>query len=170
MNDDDRKRQAEVLAAIAKLPKDARLRISIGSAWRTSPFPKNRSCIDMALFEKGMPKQGGRAKGIKNRLSHAFLVALAEDFEKHGIEAIRITRIERPAEYCKIVAALLPRELEITTSVIHEISDEDLEHYLEYAQRELEQRSRSLTVGEGATTPAEPAQLLLPIRETKTIS
>ena len=36
----------------------------------------------MNLFEKGMKKIGGRTKGVKNRLSHAFLTALAEDFEQ----------------------------------------------------------------------------------------
>ena len=46
----------------------------------------------MSLFEKGREKTGGRAKGAKNRLSHAFLTALAEDFELHGIDALRITR------------------------------------------------------------------------------
>jgi hypothetical protein len=53
----------------------------------------------MALFTPGQPKTGGRARGVKNRLSHAFLTALAEDFEKHGIEAIKICRMEKPNEY-----------------------------------------------------------------------
>ena len=121
----------------------------------------------MTLFEKGQPKpQGsGRGKGIRNRLSHSFLEALAEDFEKHGIEAIRITRVERPAEYCKIVAALLPRELDITTSVIHEISDQELESYLEYAQRELEQRSRSLASRTDAAPDRGQTPLLLSIHQ-----
>ena len=119
----------------------------------------------MALFEKGQPKQGGRAKGVRNRLSHSFLEALAEDFEKHGIEAIRITRVERPAEYCKIVAALLPRELDITTSVIHEITDQELESYLEYAQRELEQRSRSLASRTDAAPDRGQTPLLLSVHQ-----
>jgi hypothetical protein len=48
----------------------------------------------MALFQPGQPKTGGRARGVKNRLSHAFLIALAEDFEQHGAEAIKICRME----------------------------------------------------------------------------
>ena len=66
-------------------------------------------------FEKGRPKTGGRARGAKNRLSHAFLTALAEDFEQHGIEALKIARIERPVEYIKVVAGLMPKEFEIKT-------------------------------------------------------
>ena len=64
----------------------------------------------MALFQKGQPKIGGRAKGAYNRISHAFLEALLDDIAARGIEAIRITRVERPAEYCKIVASLLPKK------------------------------------------------------------
>jgi hypothetical protein len=66
--------------------------------------------IEMALFEKGQPKTGGRVKGSRNRLSWSFLNALADDFEQHGIETIRVCRVERPNEYLKIVAGLMPRE------------------------------------------------------------
>ena len=38
----------------------------------------------MALFQKGQPKIGGRRKGMRDKLSTAFLEALAEDFEEHG--------------------------------------------------------------------------------------
>jgi hypothetical protein len=47
------------------------------------------------------------------------LHALAEDFREHGVEAIRIMRIERPAEYVKVVASLMPNEL------LHSGSDGD---------------------------------------------
>jgi hypothetical protein len=61
----------------------------------------------MSLFEKGQGKTGGRAKDVKNRLSHAFLKALVDDFDQHGKEAIRICRVERPHEYLRVVASLM---------------------------------------------------------------
>ena len=60
-------------------------------------------------FEKGREKTGGRKPGARNRLSHAFLDAFAEDFEKHGIEVIKIVRMERPAEYLKVASFLMPK-------------------------------------------------------------
>src|SRR6516164_4883411 len=81
----------------------------------------------MTLFEKGRPKSGGRAKGAKNRLSHAFLTALAEDFEQHGVETLQIARLERPVEYIKVVAGLMPKELEIMDSRLTDLSDEELD-------------------------------------------
>jgi len=66
----------------------------------------------MSLFEPGREKTGGRRKGSRNRISTALLEAIAEDFEKHGAEAIKITRVERPAEYLKICASLVPQAFE----------------------------------------------------------
>ena len=91
----------------------------------------------MNLFEKGMKKIGGRTKGVKNRLSHAFLTALAEDFEQHGIEALRITRTERPAEYIKVVAGLMPKELEIMDSRLTDLSDEELDVFIAKLRAQL---------------------------------
>src|SRR5262249_39196166 len=65
----------------------------------------------MALFEKGMEKVpgSGRRAGSRNKIATALIEGLAEDFEKHGAEAIKITRIERPSDYLKICAALVPQ-------------------------------------------------------------
>jgi len=95
----------------------------------------------MALFQKGQSKIGGRGKGVRNRLSNALLEALAKDFEEHGEEAVRITRVERPAEYLKIVAGIMPKELEITDSRLKEIDDNELDYLIELA------RQRRLAVG-----------------------
>jgi len=66
----------------------------------------------MSLFEPGREKTGGRRKGSRNRISTALLEALAEDFEQFGKEAIKITRVERPGEYLKICASLVPQAFE----------------------------------------------------------
>ena len=53
-------------------------------------------------FKPGNP---GRPKGSRNRLSEAFIQALAEDFERHGAAVIERVRIEKPDAYLKVVAA-----------------------------------------------------------------
>ena len=62
------------------------------------------------------PGQGGRAKGARNIISTAFLEALAEHFQEEGHKAIEICFHERPVEYLKIVASILPKELEVTNT------------------------------------------------------
>jgi len=91
----------------------------------------------VTLFEKGRLKTGGRAKGAKNRLSHAFLTALAEDFEQHGVEALKIARVEKPVEYIRIVAGLMPKELEIMDSRLTDLSDEELDVFIAKLRAQL---------------------------------
>ena len=55
----------------------------------------------------------GRPKGSRNKLSESFLQALADDFEQHGREVVETVRMTRPHEYLKIVAAVLPKQMEI---------------------------------------------------------
>ena len=102
-------------------------------------------------FEKGMAKLGGRTKGVKNRLSHAFLTALAEDFEQHGVDAIKIARVERPVEYVRIVAGLMRRELEITETQLMQIPDDELDAFIEFARQRLAERALGASIREAET-------------------
>lgn len=119
----------------------------------------------MNLFQPGQPKQGGRARGVKNRLSYAFMTALVEDFEQHGADAIKICRVERPNEYLRVIAHLMPKELDITTSHIQEISDDDLTGYIEYIRLQLAGRLDRVEGREGETIDGELPRLLSSIRE-----
>ena len=94
----------------------------------------------MALFEKGRAKTGGRAKGARNKISTAFLEALAADFEEHGEAAIKIMRVEKPTEYCKIIASILPKEFEINENKLMDIPDDELDILINYARRRLAER------------------------------
>ena len=68
----------------------------------------------------------GRRVGSRNKLQHKFLTALTADFEKEGEKVIRIARIEKPIEYLKLIAGLMPKELLITDNVLEDMSDEQL--------------------------------------------
>jgi hypothetical protein len=54
----------------------------------------------------------GRPKGARSKLSESFLKALSEDFESNGIGVIESVRKDRPHEYLKIVAAVLPKQMQ----------------------------------------------------------
>lgn len=55
----------------------------------------------------------GRPKGVRNKLGEAFVRALYEDFEKHGVAAVERVRDEKPGQYLKVIASLLPKEIEV---------------------------------------------------------
>src|SRR5262245_53578863 len=78
-----------------------------------SPDFYNALRTNMSLFQPGRPKTGGRTKGTRNKLGSVFLEKLLKEFDEHGEEAIRICRVERPHEFLKIVASILPKEFEI---------------------------------------------------------
>ena len=74
---------------------------------------------------------GGRPQGSRNKLGKAFLGALERDFAEHGEDAIAAAREQKPAEYLKIVAGLLPKELLVQKDPINEMSDEEIADVLE---------------------------------------
>lgn len=64
----------------------------------------------------------GRPKGSRNRIAEAFLSDLLEDWREHGPEAIRRVRTDDPSTYVKVVAATLPRELDVSVSAFADVS------------------------------------------------
>jgi hypothetical protein len=68
----------------------------------------------------------GRPKGSRNKLGEEFIAAMHADFEQHGADTIKRVREERPADYVKVIAGILPKELNVTTNALEELSDDDL--------------------------------------------
>lgn len=68
----------------------------------------------------------GRPKGSRNKLGEDFIRALQQDFEANGVQAIATVREERPHEYLKVVASILPKQVEIKEGNFDGFSDEQL--------------------------------------------
>jgi hypothetical protein len=62
-----------------------------------------------ARFRKAGP---GRPKGSRQKLAENFLAVLAADFAEHGKGVIERLRIEQPGTYTKVIASLLPKQIE----------------------------------------------------------
>ena len=67
-------------------------------------------------FKVGNPGGPGRPLGSRNKLSEYFLHELADHFEQHGKEAIERVCQDSPAEYLRIIASLVPKELAMEIS------------------------------------------------------
>jgi hypothetical protein len=90
--------------------------------------------------QSGNPK--GRPIGSRNKLNEKFILALHDDFEKHGPAVIEKVRETRPEIYLKVIASILPRELQFrTANVFDGISDEELNASLESIRRVLASRA-----------------------------
>jgi hypothetical protein len=76
-------------------------------------------------FLKGKKGGPGRPKGSRNALGEAFLTDLQADWKEHGSAVIEAVRTERPQDYLKVVAGILPKEHVIKTPM-EEMSDDEL--------------------------------------------
>lgn len=88
------------------------------------------SLANLKSVQKGQVlNPAGRPKGSKSRLQETFLKALADDFEQHGEQAIAVVRENDTPTYLRIVASLVPKEIDITkqnTNIWDELSDTEL--------------------------------------------
>lgn len=82
---------------------------------------RERSLANLRPFQAGNP---GRPKGTRNKLGEACIQDLYTDWQEHGLAAIETVRKERPHEYLKVVASILPKEVKIER--MDDMSDDDI--------------------------------------------
>jgi len=84
---------------------------------------KQSGLIPFVPGQSGNP--AGRPKGARNKLGEAFVAALHDDFEQHGVQALAEVREKDPAAYMRVIAGLLPKEFKIETT--SDLTDEQLD-------------------------------------------
>lgn len=77
-------------------------------------------------FIKGKKGGPGRPKGSRNALGEAFLSDLQADWEKNGKGVIKTVREDRPDVYLKVVASILPKDLNINVNNMDDVTDDEL--------------------------------------------
>lgn len=98
----------------------------------------------------------GRPKGARNKLGEAFLADLFASWESHGAETIETVRTEKPDQYLKVVASILPRELNLKVGELDELTDEQLQRQLSHIVAQLAATGLDLVAGIGAPETAQP--------------
>lgn len=113
---------------------------------------KHRGLIPFKPGQSGNP--AGRPKGSRNKLGELFLSDLMADWEENGAKAIKDMREEKPGDYVKVVAATLPRELNVKVSELDELSDEQIARQLASIASQLARAG--IDLGAGATEAIPP--------------
>ena len=103
----------------------------------------------------------GNRHRTRHLLNQEFMQALLLHFRQHGKKAIEKVARNQPAVYVKILALLVPREMQIEqTNRIKQMTDEEIEQAIEAIQTMLAARAgEAAKVIEGT---AEPAALPAP--------
>jgi hypothetical protein len=63
--------------------------------------------------ERGNPHYAGRAKGSRNKITQAYIDAIAAEFEAHGVSALERVRKKMPHVFLRLVAELLPKQVQV---------------------------------------------------------
>jgi hypothetical protein len=100
---------------------------------------------------------GGRTKGARHKLGEAFLEAMLENWAEHGAETIETVRTERPQDYLKVVASILPKELNVKVSELDELTDDQLRGQLARVVAQLAAAGIDLVEGAGASGTTQQA-------------
>lgn len=91
-----------------------------------SAFAPGNNVGEATQFKPGQSgNPGGKPVAARNRITTAFLHALAEDFDAHGKKAIENTRRDDPGTYVKVCASLLPKQIE-QTHPLEDLTDAEL--------------------------------------------
>jgi Family of unknown function (DUF5681) len=88
---------------------------------------RQRGLIPWKPGQSGNPK--GRPQGSSNELSEDFLADLHDAWKAYGRSALMAAAWTEPVSFVRVVASLMPKELEATTiTVVHaeRMSDDEL--------------------------------------------
>ena len=79
----------------------------------------------------------GRPKGSRHKLSEDYFKALAEDFENHGKDSIAKMREDRPGDYIRVIASLVPKDLNLNVNEYDHLTDEQIYERYRTLQAEI---------------------------------
>ena len=83
------------------------------------------------LFQPGNKMSPGRPKGTRNKLTKGFIAAMCQDFDRYGIEVVESVRRDKPEAYLKVIASLVPQQVEVgEAGAFSELSDDELDGYI----------------------------------------
>lgn len=102
----------------------------------------------------------GRPKGARTKLGEEFLQDMLSDWEENGKAVIEAVRAEKPDQYLKVVASILPKELNVKVNELDDLTDEQLARQLRAIAAQLAAAGLDISAGGGqAGTPQQAGEI-----------
>lgn len=119
-------------------------------------------------FKKGNP---GRPIGAKHKLGESFAKAMYKDFKEHGKGVIERVRQNSPTAYLKVIAMLMPKDVNLKISPNEDLTDEQLFARIRTLHDAIGPfldaiRTYETAPGGGEAAEAEEAVVLYTVQET----
>jgi hypothetical protein len=74
----------------------------------------------------------GRPRGYRHKIFEAFIADLLADYEKHGRQTLDRMRKQDPTAYIRMIASLVPKQVEKTPNPLEHFRDEELDQLEAY--------------------------------------
>lgn len=104
-------------------------------------------------FKPGNP---GKPPGSKHRLSEAFVHALCEDFTANGATVVAAVRQNDPSTYLRVIAMIIPKEVEVKKSPVEAMRDAELNSAIDYLRTVIAGSAAGIGVGEEPEAVGKP--------------
>ena len=80
---------------------------------------------------------GGKPKGSRNALGETFIADLYAHWQENGKDALDGCLAESPAAYCRVIAAIVPKELHIKNDAFDGLNDDEIAALVSIARTAL---------------------------------
>lgn len=88
--------------------------------------PENTGKVRADILTRFKPGNPGKPKGAKHRLQEDFIKDVQAAWEAKGAEAITMMIADKPGDFVKMVASLMPKEATLNINDNSEMTDDEL--------------------------------------------
>ena len=114
--------------------------------------------ISASTSAKCGPRSTGGRSPARSRFADAFLNCFYADWLAHGQAAIKSLRDQKPTDYVRIAAAILPKVLNVKAEPLDALSDAELSERIAALAAELGLEIRAAAPPRRAGGPRDPGE------------
>lgn len=88
--------------------------------------PENTGAVRADHLTRFKPGNPGKPKGVRHKLQEDFLKDVQAAWEESGADAIKLMIADKPGDFVKMVASLMPKEANLNINDHSEMTDDEL--------------------------------------------